>query len=584
MNEHGLVIVQDETGWRLFRKPVRVLEIRDVEAVGAAMIDIARAAEDGLWAAGFIAYEAAPGFDPALRTHPAGDLPLLWFGLYEQPESLSALPAAPSAFSVGTWQPSSSELDYRAALARIKAYIHAGDTYQVNYTIRLNTSFQGDAYALFRALTHAQQAQHCAYVNVGSMSICSASPERFFRLDGDHVTAQPMKGTANRGLWYEDDRRRGEALQASEKNRAENVMIVDMIRNDLGRVSVPGSVRVSSAYDIERYPTVLQMTSTVEARVTAPFVELMAALFPCASITGAPKVRTSEIIHELETGPRGIYTGTVGYLGPGRRASFNVAIRTVLVDHERQMAEYGVGGGIVWDSDGAAEYAECLAKAKILTSRFPNFALLETLLWEPETGYFLLDRHLARLRRSAEYFGFTGVELVSSALRKAAAAFPPRPHRARLTLARSGEPRIESTPLGDTGTDSRFVVQTAQTPIDRQDVFLYHKTTHRAVYEAARATRPDADDVLLFNERGDATEFTIGNIVASLDGHLVTPPVDAGLLPGTFREELLESGVVVEDNIPVKRLSEAEQVWLVNSVRRWLPLDMSQFNRKQLKF
>ena len=359
-----------------------------------------------MFAAGFIAYEAAAGFDKALRTHKLKRTPLVWFGLYREVTELPDLPSAKGKFEVGNWEMSVSELEYRSAIERIKRYIHAGDTYQVNYTTRLHAPFSGDPYALFASLCRAQRARNCAFVNLDRYSICSASPELFFEVDGNRVISRPMKGTIPRGLTYEADLANAKALADSGKNRAENVMIVDMIRNDLGRVANAGSVRVASAYDIERYPTVYQMTSTVEAKTQASIGDIMSVLFPCASVTGAPKVRTMEIITELEKEPRGVYCGAIGYVAPGRNARFNVAIRTVMVDRESGRAEYGVGGGIVWESEAGDEYRECLSKAAVLTAELPEFELLETILWTPEEGYFLLDKHLKRLKQSAEYFDF----------------------------------------------------------------------------------------------------------------------------------------------------------------------------------
>jgi para-aminobenzoate synthetase / 4-amino-4-deoxychorismate lyase len=287
---------------------------------------------------------------------------------------------------------------------RIKDYLVRGHTYQVNHTFPLRASFTGDPWAFFLDLAAAQQGQYAAFIDTGPLAICSASPELFFRLDGDRLTARPMKGTAPRGRTLAEDESRIAELRRSEKNRAENLMIVDMIRNDLGRVAEIGSVAVPRLFEVERYPTLLQMTSTVTARTQASVAEILAHIFPCASITGAPKVRTMEIIRELEPQPRGIYTGAIGFIAPGRRAQFNVAIRTVLIDRERQQASYGVGSGLVWDSDAATEYAECVLKARVLTERRPSFQLLEALLWEPDSGYFLLAAHLERLANTAVYF------------------------------------------------------------------------------------------------------------------------------------------------------------------------------------
>ncbi len=358
-----------------------------------------------------------------------------------------------------------------------------------------------------------------------------------------------------------------ERLVRSEKERAENVMIVDMVRNDLGRVCLPGSVRVPDLFRAERYPTLWQLTSLVEGRTDEPTARVMAALFPAASITGAPKVRTMHLIDELEISPRRIYTGTVGVMLPGGRARFNVAIRTVLVDRTAGSAEYGVGGGIVWDSAPRAEYRETLLKARVLDAPTPEFALLETMRWRRETGVLLLEEHLSRVAESAEYFGFDlDVEVVragiEAAVRKAAGVAGVL----RLTVHAGGEVRLESRPLPASGPCR---VALARTPVDSRDPFLFHKTTRREVYELARAEVSGVDDVLLVNEREEVTESTIANLVVELDGELLTPPLGSGLLPGTLRSALLREGRIREQVVSKTDLSRCTRLWLINSVRGW---------------
>jgi para-aminobenzoate synthetase/4-amino-4-deoxychorismate lyase len=329
-------------------------------------------------------------------------------------------------------------------------------------------------------------------------------------------------------------------------------------------------VHVPSLLDVERYPTLLQMTSTVEARSDAPLDAILAALFPCASITGAPKVRTMQLIAGLEGGPRGVYTGAIGFLAPGRRARFNVAIRTVLVDRPAGQASYGVGSGIVWDSDADAEYAECRLKAQVLTRRFPDFDLLETMRWTAADGVARLDRHLHRLAASAEYFGFA-VDLDAIWERLATLDPPEMPDAARLRLlaGRQGQLRLEVYPQELPLAPERVRLGLAKEAVDSDDVFLYHKTTHRAVYQQARAGRPDCDDVLLWNQRGELTETSTANVVLSLDGRLVTPPVASGLLAGVLRAELLEIGAAQEQVLRVDDLARCQAIYLVNSLRGW---------------
>jgi len=564
-----MVIIQDGARWLVFREPVQVITAVHPHEVTAALAEVATAvATHNLHAAGFLTYEAASAFGlVAHPPHPAAP-PLLWFGLYPAPEIVANLDDfPPAAYEMGEWRPGLDEMAYETAVAQIKQHIAAGYTYQVNFTFPLCASFRGAPRGLFHELVQAQQAQYAAYVDTGRHVICSVSPELFFRLEGDTLTSKPMKGTAGRGRTTAADAANAAWLRQSEKNRAENVMIVDMIRNDMGRVAATGSVAVPELFAVERYPTVLQMTSTVTARTSASLSDIFQAMYPCASITGAPKVRTMRLIRELEAGPRGVYTGAVGFVSPGRRAQFNVAIRTVVVDRVGETAVYGVGSGIVWDSEPAAEYAECLLKAQVLTARRPAFDLLESLLWEPDGGYFLLERHVARLLDSAAYFDFAVAETaVRAALAKAAAGLT-EACKVRLVVGGNGRLQVEAEPVGELPNPA--VVGLAREPVQSDDVFLYHKTTHRQVYAAARAARPDCDEVILWNERGELTEAGSSNLVLELDGGLWTPPVSSGLLAGTMRAEMLANGRIQGKVLTKEDLRRASQIYLINSVRGW---------------
>jgi len=575
----GEILLHDATaGWLHFREPCLILTAHRLAEVLPALHQAERLVErNGWYAAGFVSYEAAPAFDSALTTRSLDDdFPLLWLALYPVPAKLDALapPAAPSR--LGVWTPSIRREDYIDSIARIKEHIASGRTYQVNYTLRLRTAFSGDAYALFYDLVGAQVSGYSAFVDTGRYAVCSASPELFFERDGDLISCRPMKGTIKRGRTLAEDQAQARSLAGSEKDRAENVMIVDMVRNDLGRIAELGSVEVPSLFTEERYPTLWQLTSTVTARSRVSFTDLIAALFPCASITGAPKISTMRIIADLETAPRRIYTGAIGFLSPGRKAQFNVAIRTALVDRQLGLAEYGVGGGIVWDSTPHGEYEEALLKARVLIERRPDFSLLETLLWTHSDGIFLPDRHARRMADSATYFGIsTTREQIEAHLGRLAADLAASPssalgyaQRIRLLLAHAGALSHETSPLEAPSTKPLRVSLAAQ-PVNTSDVFLFHKTTHRAVYESARQPHPECDDVLLWNERGELTEFTLGNLVLELDGEQITPPVECGLLPGTFREWLLERGEVRERLITRDDLSRCGRIYRVNSVKRW---------------
>jgi len=577
---HVVVIQMSRRRWLWLEDPVEIVAVRRRSAVRRALERVEHAVNAGFYAAGFLAYEAASSFDAALRTNAPGALPLVWFGLYRKVRTQRELSGPDGRFVVGKWRPSVSRAEYARNINMIKHYLAAGDTYQVNYTLRMRASFQGDPYAFFLALCRAQPSRHAAFLLTDEFAICSASPELFFALNGTRVVARPMKGTARRGCTWEEDERHAKELQTAAKSRAENVMIVDMIRNDLGRIAEPGSVRVVSAFDVERYPTVLQMTSTVAARTTARVVDIMAALFPCASVTGAPKARTMEIIRELEPDPRGLYTGAIGYILPGRKAKFSVAIRTVVINRRQGVAEYGTGGGVVWDSVTDQEYAECLEKTRVLTEPWPEFELLESLLWTPKDGYFLLEAHLQRMRDSARYFDFPFPRsAVIRRLQCLAASLTPSPHKVRLRLNQFGKIMLDVEPLARSLRRKIVRLALARAPVDSKDRFLYHKTTYRKVYEQARQAHPACEDVLLYNERGEVTETTVANVAFKFGNRWVTPPIACGLLAGTFRQHLIEQGRVVEEAVPLARLPMAKGVAVFNSVRWWQPARLIQTRR-----
>ncbi len=580
----GTVILRDtppdgESCWVAFADPVRILAAHTPSEVLPLLRQVEQAVESGLTAAGFLAYEAAPAFDPAFRTRPPvsapSDLPLAWFGLYRQGVPLAALPPAVALPPDLNWKPSESPATHTRRIDRIRRYIAEGDTYQVNYTLRLRTPFAGDPWSLFLALDAVQQSRYAAWLRLDQHTVCSASPELFFRLDDDRIICRPMKGTAPRGDTPAEDRALRAELRRSLKDQAENVMIVDMMRNDLGRIARPGTVRVPHRFRIEPYPTVWQMTSDVEARTRAGLTEILAALFPCASITGAPKIRTMELIAGLEQFPRGLYTGAIGFIAPGRRAQFNVAIRTVTINHATATAEYGTGGGIVWDSQAGGEYAEALAKSRILAAPPAGMRLFETLLWRPRTGWFLLRGHLRRLAASARLLGFCYDEVEIRRSLEAAVAGAGSPRRVKLILPRGGGPIVETAPA-PIPPEQPWRVTLARDPVDPSLALLRHKTTCREIYETARTARPGFDDVLLWNTRGELTESTIANLALRIDGRWYTPPLAAGLLPGVFRAHLLRTGRIAERTLHRADLRSAEEIALFNSLRGWIPAEYCQ--------
>ena len=571
---------------RAFRlaEPVGVIEARRPSEVAGAIDAAGSAAARGLWAAGFVAYEAAPGLDPELSVHvrapddPFAELPLAWFALFERKEDLPPLEPGrldPSGSAGSPWRPSVDRATYDAAVERIRELIAAGHTYQVNHTIRLRAMIQGDERGLYRDLCLAQRGGYAAFLDLGRYRVLSASPELFFRIDGERITTRPMKGTAPRGRWLAEDEEIAARLVASSKDRAENAMIVDLLRNDLGRICRTGSVEVERMLEAERFETVWQLTSTIEGdlRPEITLLDTFRALFPSGSVTGAPKVRTTRIIADLEDSARGPYCGAIGYLAPAGsgepRASFNVAIRTVVLDAQTRTAEYGVGGGITHDSSASGEYEEIVAKARVLTDVRPAFELFESLAHVPAEGFRHLDEHLERLAGSAGYFGFRFEPEAAAAALKRAVAEVTGTSVVRLTLARDGGLSTDVRDLPP--TDDAVRVALDDEPVDPSDVWLFHKTTRRAPYQRRRGRRPDVDDVLLVNDRGEVTESTIANLAVRLDGVWVTPPVDAGLLPGTYRNVLLREGRMTERPVTVDELRGARELALVSSVRGWRP-------------
>ncbi|MCD6309049.1 MAG: aminodeoxychorismate synthase component I [Candidatus Latescibacteria bacterium] len=577
----GEVIIYDDNGtWLRFIDPVETVVAYSLEEAAPSLERVEHRVErDGLHAAGFVSYEASPAFDDALDAHVPSGFPLVWFGLYRGSRAFPPVVNG-DAIPVGTcWKPDMSRTAYDSAFDRIKSYMENGHTYQVNFTFRLRSPLKGRPLDFFASATSEIPYPYSSYVDTGDYALCSFSPELFFRLGGNSITCKPMKGTAPRGTTTDEDRKSAMNLANSEKDRAENIMIVDMIRNDLGRIAVTGSVFVQSLWEVEKYPAVWQMTSTVNAETTATIIDIFRALFPCASVTGAPKPRTMRIIRELEPHPRHVYTGSIGYILPHRHARFNVAIRTVLVDKARKRAEYGTGGGIVWDSRKDCEYGECLVKARVVTMPQPRFSLIETILWDAKDGYFLLDRHIRRLEKSAEYFGRpVDTDAVRSVLEAKKNNYTEKNRRVRVTVSLAGEVDFEDFPFSPEAVPGPVRLRIAEEPVDSSSLYLYHKTTFREVYDNARGSIPDCDDVILFNERGEITETTIANIVVEIDNALFTPPVGSGLLAGTYRAELLEKGIIRERVILRSELNKCGSIFLINSVRKKMPAILMEYD------
>jgi len=582
-----------------FVNPTQIIEARRIEDVIPAIARVQEAVNAGHFAAGFLSYEAAPAFDPAMAAHHAAtDLPLVWFGIYEMAAPVDETTDCCGAYQVGEWRSPVDDDRFRDEVSAIRNSIAAGDVYQVNHTVRLRAPFQGDAFSWYRCLRCAQQGRYSAYLDLGRYQIVSLSPELFFQLtppplptvegSGLRITSvpsnpihsrkivtRPMKGTHCRGRWTREDLEFGERLACSDKERAENLMIVDLLRNDLGRIAEIGSVLVDQLFTVERYPTLLQMTSTVsgQLRNAAGLPEILEALFPCGSVTGAPKIAAMKQIAELEPEPRQVYCGTIGYLEPTGRAVFNVAIRTALVDRETNVVEYGVGSGITWDSQPERESAENRLKAAILNGARPIPDLFETL--RLEDGRFVRrERHLRRICDSAGYFGIPCDEiLLHSALDTVQTENRCGIWRVRLRLTAAGRVSAERVPLAELG-DGPLAFALCPQPVDRNDRYLFHKVADRAFYSDRKSSRPETYDVLLQNKEGEVTEFTTGNLVLDINGERVTPPLESGLLPGVLRGELLDAGAIVERTLNAADLQRAKVIWLINSLRGWVRMTL----------
>jgi para-aminobenzoate synthetase/4-amino-4-deoxychorismate lyase len=566
----------------IFLDPLRTLVANSGEQLPELFAQIESALAAGNFVAGFLSYESGYALQ-GIADNPPNEQPLACFGVYHEPavfdhatglfsgSPLPTLPAEPQhtpSFSEEELALTLTPAAYRSKIEQIKERIAAGATYQVNFTDRIRLRNEATSAELYIALSRQQTVAYAALVNLTASPILSLSPELFFRVRDRVITTRPMKGTWPRGLDSAEDALAAIALHHDEKNRSEHIMIVDLLRNDLGRICSTGTVRASDLFRVERYPTLLQMTSTVSGKLRegVGWHELFSSLFPSGSITGAPKINTMRIIRSLEDAPRGIYTGSIGFIAPTGDATFNVAIRTLVVDEN--IATMGVGGGIVYDSDPAAEFAECQLKARFLTCAQPAFDLIETILWND--GYTLLPLHLDRLRLSCDYFDRAhDAAEIESRLNALATTFAPLSrHRVRLTLDPRGQIALTHALLTPSSTECRVTIARERTL--STDVFLRHKTTHRPLYDRlfAEAQRAGFDEILFLNERDEVTEGAISNLFVRIDGRLCTPPLASGVLPGVFRRHLLEAIPSAEErSLTLANLRSANEIYLCNSVR-----------------
>lgn len=562
----------------VFDTPERVLVADGPEDVVAVLDAVQTAVQAGRWCVGYLRYEAATAFDDAFEVHPA-DGPLAWFGVFPVPSLPVADKPAPGDAPFAAWDEGIPRSDFDAGIGRIHEAIADGRYYQLNYTHALHGCLtQGTPWALFHALRRAQPEGYAAYVDAGEEQVLSVSPELFFDWDGSHLLTRPMKGTAPRGITPEADAASADSLRDSPKERAENVMIVDLLRNDLSRIAEPHTVQVPRLFHREALPSVWQMTSDITAR-TRPgttLTDVFRALFPCGSITGAPKVEAMRHIRALEPNPRGPYCGAVGVIKPGAQpgsvaARFNVAIRTVVArpDAEGIQLRCGIGSGITIDATPNAEWQEWRHKRAFLDRASQPFDLLETLGLHDGVVH-QADRHLARVAAAAAHFGYPWhLEAATTALARTAQPHAQGSWRLRMLCNATGEVSVQAFPLAPTPEPVRLVLADRCFEVADSE-FVRFKTTRRSHYEAFEPCEPGIFDAILWNCRGELTECTRGNLALLIDGRWLTPPVSSGLLNGVGRQHWLAEGRMQEVVLHVDDLQRAQKIAFINSLRGWL--------------
>jgi para-aminobenzoate synthetase/4-amino-4-deoxychorismate lyase len=574
----------------LFLKPISVIKVSDGGKVLPALKKIEDFVNKGFYAAGYLSYEAGLFFEEKLIKKKKFNFPLLWFGIYKEPlifnhrtssfggnTSLLGLkrrdsPLKNQKYKIINPKFSLEQKSYFKCIKRIKSYIEKGDTYQVNFTFKFKFNFYGSSQKLFLDLSSKQSVSYAAFIKHDEQEILSFSPELFFKKEGKEIVVKPMKGTIARGLNIVDDEFKKNILTNSQKDQAENIMIVDLLRNDLGRISKTGTVKPVKIFEIEKYETLFQMTSCIKSTLKSnvDLTQTFTSLFPSGSVTGAPKIKTMQIIQSIEKEPRKIYTGSIGFISPRKECIFNVAIRTILIDRRKRKGEMGIGSGIVYDSNPGAEYAECKLKGNFLTEKAQDFALIETILWKGK--FFLLPLHLKRLELSAKYFGFKldKKKIIDTLKKQAKFLKKGKEYRLRLLLEKNGEVETEATILEPENTKI-LKVAFSKKKINSQNPFIYHKTTNRNLLdeEYVKCKERGFDEVIFVNEKGQVTEGAISNILIKKNGFFYTPPVSCGLLNGVYRQYLLEKRrLPIKEKVLYKKdLLRADRIYFINSVR-----------------
>lgn len=563
-----------ELGLRhLFTKPIKELKTRDIDQVEALLREVEAYQEKGFYAVGYISYEAAPAFEKKLAVHPAplmGEY-LLYFTIHEEVETLPFPEDYEAVDLPANWKEEVEAPAYQEAIKTIHHHIRQGDTYQVNYTVHLSQELEADPLAIYNRLVVEQKAHYNAFIQHDDVAILSISPELFFEQEDRLLTTRPMKGTTRRGLTNQADLKEAAWLEADPKNRAENMMIVDLLRNDMNRISEIGSEQVTRLCQVEQYSTVWQMTSTIESRLRpeVDLVQAFQALFPCGSITGAPKISTMEIIQQTEIAPRGVYCGTIGILLPRGKRIFNVAIRTLQMQGTK--AIYGVGGGITWDSQWEGEYQETKQKSAVLYRQEPRFELLTTgLIHQGELTF--LEQHLTRLREASRYFAYPYNEpkLLNELQEELAHVDPSLDYRCRIALQKNGSFQLTITELTDLPV-SYLQAQLTEQKLDLATPFTYFKTSQR------NHLVTNHREQIFYLPDGSLLETTIGNLILEIEGKLYTPPAHLPLLDGIYRRHLLETQQVEEKLLTLKDLELADRVYACNALRGLYELD---FQRK----
>ena len=561
----------DSPNWGLFSEPIDTLVAYDLDSVPSIIAIVEQQLSKGLYCAGFLSYESAPAFDPAYRVKTSEGFPLCWFAVYDKAPVVIDFSAHDYTIPHNFLRPNISQEHYNQSIETILAYIGEGDIYQANNTIRAFGARIESPEQLFLSLVDSHPVPYSCYVNTGNEKIVSISPELFLQKNGNDICSFPMKGTASRNPEKKIDDIVAQELAKDEKNCAENVMIVDMVRNDFGRICQPGSIYVDPLFQVDTYQTLHQMISKVHGTLSedTSLFTILSGTFPASSITGAPKIRAMEVIEELECSPRNVYTGSMGCFMPNGDFCLNVAIRTLICSSDK--TELGIGSGIVADSTSHSEWNECLLKSEFASHKPVSFQILETFLYTSENGLELRELHLERAKRSQEYFGRLYSEVtVSESLTSALSDLSCKQARVRLLIDKDGNATTEYSEIKQLGWfKNQLSICVSDHAVDSNDIFLYHKTTNRQFYNDgfAEAVNHDFDEVIFVNERQEVTEGAISNIFALIKGRWFTPPISSGLLAGTWRESTLKTLNAMEKVLTIQDLTDADQVIIGNSVR-----------------